>query len=142
MRVNSRLDPIQAAVLRAKLPYLDDWTARRRAIALTYNEGLSDIGLNLPQVPDWADPVWHLYVVRSSERDGLQERLAKVGIGTSIHYPIAPHMQTAYADLQIARDALPLACDLAEQVISLPIGPNLALEDAARIVGFLRLGAS
>ncbi|MBM1222839.1 DegT/DnrJ/EryC1/StrS family aminotransferase [Ponticoccus sp. SC2-23] len=136
--VNSRLDPIQAAVLRAKLPHLDAWTDRRRAIAADYAEGLRDSGLILPHVPDWADPVWHLFVVRSPDRDGLQKRLAEAGVGTLIHYPIPPHMQAAYADLDLAPDALPLARDLAGEVLSLPMGPQLPLADAARVIEAVR----
>jgi dTDP-4-amino-4,6-dideoxygalactose transaminase len=128
--VNSRLDPLQAAVLRAKLPYLDEWTERRRAIARCYDEALQGSGLTLPRVPQWAEPVWHLYVVRSAARDRLQARLGEDGIGTLIHYPIPPHMQQAYADRAIAADALPLARQLAEEVLSLPIGPHLSLDDA------------
>lgn len=132
--VNSRLDPIQAAVLRAKLPYLDAWTDRRRAIATAYSEGLMDSGLILPHVPDWADPVWHLYVVRSTNRHELQKQLTTAGIGTLIHYPIPPHMQAACAGLGLAPDALPLARCLADEVLSLPIGPQLAVADANQVV--------
>lgn len=132
--VNSRLDPIQAAVLRAKLPHLEAWTDRRRAIAAAYAEGLRDSGLILPHVPDWADPAWHLYVVRSPDRDGLQKRLAEAGVGTLIHYPIPPHMQAAYADLGLVPEALPLARDLAGEVLSLPMGPQVPLADAARVI--------
>lgn len=139
--VNSRLDPIQAAVLRAKLPHLDAWTDRRREIAGAYAEGLRDSGLILPQVPDWADPAWHLYVVRSSERDGLQKRLAEAGVGTLIHYPIPPHLQAAYADLGLAPDALPLARDLAGEMLSLPMGPQLPLAEAARVIEAVRAAA-
>lgn len=139
--VNSRLDPVQAAVLRVKLEVLDDWTARRRAIAAIYTQGLAGTGLILPQVPDWADPAWHLYVVRSPDRDGLQAHLGQAGIGTLIHYPIPPHMQAAYAGLGLAPDALPLARDLAAQVVSLPMGPHLTSEQAARIVEVLVAGA-
>lgn len=131
--VNSRLDPVQAAVLRVKLAVLDDWTERRRAIAATYSQGLEGARLILPHVPDWADPAWHLYVVRSSNRDRLQARLGKAGIGTLIHYPIPPHMQKAYAGLGLAPDALPLARDLAAQVISLPMGPHLTSDQAAHV---------
>lgn len=138
---NSRLDTIQAAVLRAKLPHLDAWTDRRRAIAAAYAEGLRDSGLILPHVPGWADPVWHLYVVRSPDRDGLQKRLAGAGVGTLIHYPIPPHMQVAYADLGFAPEALPLARDLADEVLSLPMGPQLPLEDAARVIDAVRTAA-
>lgn len=131
---NSRLDPLQAAVLRVKLGHLDDWTDRRRAIAKVYSAGLSGSGLVLPHVPDWADPVWHLYVVRSSDRSKVQKRFSDSGIGTLIHYPIAPHMQKAYADLGIPLDALPLARQLAAEVLSLPIGPHLAMQDAMTVV--------
>jgi len=136
--VNSRLDPIQAAVLRAKLPHLDGWTNRRRAIAAAYAKGLRDSGLILPHVPDWAEPAWHLYVLRSPDRDGLQKRLTDAGIGTLIHYPIPPHMQAAYADLGLAPDTLPLARDLAGEVLSLPMGPQLPLADAARVIDAVR----
>ncbi|MBA3862325.1 MAG: erythromycin biosynthesis sensory transduction protein eryC1 [Erythrobacter sp.] len=136
--VNSRLDPIQAAVLRAKLPYLDAWTDRRRAIAAAYADGLRDTGLILPHVPQWAQPVWHLYVVRAADRDGLQSRLNAAGIGTLIHYPIPPHMQAAYADMAIAPDDLPLARQLASEVLSLPIGPQLPVESAKRVLAVVR----
>lgn len=124
--VNSRLDPLQAAVLRVKLVVLDEWTERRRAIAAAYAEGLAGSGLILPHVPDWAEPVWHLYVVRSPDRDSLQERLTEAGVGTLIHYPIPPHMQAAYADLRIAPEALPFARQLAAEVLSLPMGPHMS----------------
>lgn len=139
--VNSRLDPIQAAVLRAKLAHLDAWTDRRRAITAAYAEGLRDTGLILPHVPDWAEPAWHLYVLRSPDRDGLQKRLTDAGVGTLIHYPIPPHMQAAYADLGLAPDALPLARDLAGEVLSLPMGPQLAMVDAARVIDAVRASA-
>lgn len=136
--VNSRLDPIQAAVLRAKLPHLDSWTDRRRAIACAYAEGLRDSGLILPHVPNWAEPAWHLYVLRSPDRDALQKRLAEAGVGTLIHYPLPPHMQAAYADLGLAPDALPLARQMAGEVLSLPIGPQLPLADAAQVIDVVR----
>lgn len=131
--VNSRLDPVQAAVLRVKLSVLDDWTERRRAIAACYAEGLAGAGLTLPHVPDWAEPAWHLYVVRSQNRDALQARLQEAGIGTLIHYPIPPHMQQAYAHMGIAHAALPLTRHLAGEVLSLPIGPHLTPEDARAV---------
>ncbi|MBK43708.1 MAG: erythromycin biosynthesis sensory transduction protein eryC1 [Roseovarius sp.] len=122
---NSRLDPLQAAVLRVKLDVLDAWTGRRRAVAAAYAGGLADAGLILPHVPDWAEPVWHLYVVRSPARDALQARLSEAGVGTLIHYPIPPHCQAAYAEMGLAPEALPLARRLAGEVLSLPIGPHL-----------------
>ncbi|KAF0285581.1 erythromycin biosynthesis sensory transduction protein eryC1 [Spiribacter sp. SSL99] len=131
--VNSRLDPLQATILRVKLAHLDEWTERRRLLASAYMDSLADTGLTLPQVPEWAEPVWHLYVVRSSERDALQGCLAGAGVGTLIHYPIPPHMQEAYADLHLAPDAFPLAQQLAGEVLSLPMGPHLSPEAAQQV---------
>lgn len=133
--VNSRLDPLQAAVLRVKLRVLDDWTARRCRIAALYTQGLASTGLTLRDVPDWADPVWHLYVIRSLDRDALQARLTSAGIGTLIHYPIAPHRQAAYAG-EIATP-LPLAERLANEVLSLPMGPHISEDDAATVIAAL-----
>ncbi|MBD3680013.1 MAG: DegT/DnrJ/EryC1/StrS family aminotransferase [Rhodobacteraceae bacterium] len=135
---NSRLDPIQAAVLRAKLPHLDAWTDRRRLIAAAYTEGLQDCGLTLPQVPDGINPAWHLYVVRSPDRNGLEKRLREAGVATLIHYPIPPHMQKAYAGLGLAPKALPLARQMADEVLSLPIGPQLPPVNAARVIESVR----
>lgn len=131
--VNSRLDPVQAAVLRVKLSALDEWTERRRTIAASYTEALSGTDLTLPHVANWAEPVWHLYVVRSMQRAELQSHLKDAGISTLIHYPIAPHMQQAYSDMALAPDALPLARDLASEVLSLPIGPHLSSDAVGAI---------
>jgi dTDP-4-amino-4,6-dideoxygalactose transaminase len=122
---NSRLDPLQAAILRVKLAHLDEWNARRKAIAAQYQAGLGNCGLILPFVPEWADPVWHLYVVQHPQRDALQKSLADAGVGTLIHYPIAPHMQDAYAYAGWKLGAFPLAERMAGQVLSLPVGPHL-----------------
>lgn len=121
---NSRLDPIQAAVLRIKLGRLDAWNARRAGIARAYSDALSGGELTLPAVPNWADPAWHLYVVRHPRRDALQEALARAGVHTLIHYPIPPHRQLAYQDLQPAGDGPVIAERLAREVLSLPIGPH------------------
>ena len=136
--VNSRLDPIQAAVLRVKLAVLDEWTERRRAVASAYTVGLAECGLILPHVPDWADPAWHLYVVRTSDREALQYRMTEASIGTLIHYPIPPHMQAAYSGMGIAPEALPLARDLASKVLSLPMNPQLSLDQVQDIVNALK----
>jgi dTDP-4-amino-4,6-dideoxygalactose transaminase len=136
--VNSRLDTIQAAVLRVKLRVLEEWTERRRAMAAAYTEGLLESGLILPYVPEWANPAWHLYVVRTSDRDRLQGHMTKSGIGTQIHYPIPPHMQKAYVDMKILPEAFPLARDLASEVLSLPLGPQLSLDQVQDIVNALK----
>lgn len=123
--VNSRLDEIQAAVLRVRLGRLDEWNARRSAVAKVYREELSGTALVLPTVPAWAEPVWHLFVVRSELRDGFRSRLATAGVETLIHYPVPPHLQTCYARLGHSRGALPISESLASRVLSLPIGPHL-----------------
>jgi dTDP-4-amino-4,6-dideoxygalactose transaminase len=139
---NSRLDPIQAAVLRAKLPYLDAWTDRRRGIAKAYAEGLAGSDLILPECPEWAEPVWHLYVVRSRDRDALQRRLSQAEISTLIHYPIPPHMQTAYAELNMTPDAFPLARKLANEMLSLPIGPHLSSTEIEEVIAAVTVAGS
>ncbi len=126
---NSRLDPIQAAVLRVKLKHLDVWNARRQAIAHKYLETLRDSGLTLPFVPDWANPAWHLFVVRHPKRDALAKQLSNAGVETLIHYPTPPHRQAAYADAGFASGAFPLATQMAADVLSLPIGPHLSFKD-------------
>ena len=131
---NSRLDPLQAAVLRVKLAHLDDWNARRTVLAQAYLDGLRDTGLVLPHVPDWAQPAWHLFVVRHRQRDDLQRALSEAGIGSLIHYPIPPHKQQAYAEAGYPADAFPLASQLATEVLSLPMGPQLAIGQAEEVV--------
>jgi dTDP-4-amino-4,6-dideoxygalactose transaminase len=132
--VNSRLDPIQAAILRVKLSFLDRWNDRRRVIAKTYQESLANSGVILPYHPEWAEPVWHLYVVQSSERDRLQRYLAEQGISSLIHYPIPPHLQKAYSDAGWTQGAFPEAERLANQVLSLPIGPHLTRKHVQSVV--------
>ena len=136
--VNSRLDPLQAAVLGAKLGKLDEWNQRRTAIAAFYGTALADTGLTLPRVPNWAEPVWHLYVVQSEDRDRLAARLAEAGVQTLIHYPIPPHRQQAYAGMGLGEGSLPIAESLAKLVLSLPIGPHLGLDQAERVAEAVR----
>jgi dTDP-4-amino-4,6-dideoxygalactose transaminase len=132
--VNSRLDPIQAAVLRAKLKRLDDWNSRRRDLAGRYLGALKDRGIGLPAVISEAEAVWHLFVIQHPHRDDLQRKLASAGIETLIHYPIPPHLQGAYADSGYPKGSLPVAETLASTVLSLPIGPHLTMQDAARVI--------
>lgn len=132
--VNSRLDPIHAAVLRVKLARLDQWNDRRKVIAALYLEQLAGTALILPSVPDWADPAWHLFVVRSEQRDALAASLSGAGIDTIIHYPIPPHLQQAYANLGLARGSLPVSERLADEVLSLPIGPHMTIEQVETVI--------
>jgi dTDP-4-amino-4,6-dideoxygalactose transaminase len=131
---NSRLDPLQAAILRVKLAHLDDWNARRAAIAGQYGQGLVGCGLALPEAPEWAAPVWHLYVIRSPRRDALQKALSVAGVGTLIHYPIPPHLQAAYRQSGWTKCAFPIAERIAEQCLSLPMGPHLTTEQAEVVI--------
>ncbi|RST31377.1 DegT/DnrJ/EryC1/StrS family aminotransferase [Sphingomonas ginkgonis] len=136
--VNSRLDPLQAAVLRVKLKHLDDWNKRRTALASLYRERLSGLDLVLPAEPDGTQSCWHLFVVRSARRDALQQRLTAAGVQTLIHYPVPPHRQQAYAGTAWNQANLPIADLLAGQVLSLPIGPHLPLEAAEQVVAAVR----
>lgn len=140
---NSRLDPIQAAVLRVKLARLDEWNERRRRIASYYSQALAGCeGVILPNVPQWTRPAWHLYVIQCDDRERIAKRLAEAGIETLIHYPIPPHLQDAYADMGLGEGALPLAERLAKRVLSLPIGPHLQLEQAEEVVTVIRAASS
>jgi dTDP-4-amino-4,6-dideoxygalactose transaminase len=124
--LNSRLSELQAAFLRAKLPSLEKWNERRSVLASRYQEQLRGIGdLVLPFVPVWADPVWHLFVIRTAQRDALQRCLAEHEIGTQIHYPVPPHLSRAYAAAGWKRGDFPLAEKFAGEVLSLPIGPHI-----------------
>jgi dTDP-4-amino-4,6-dideoxygalactose transaminase len=132
---NSRLDELQAAFLRVKLKSLEEWNERRRAVAGRYlAEWRGAPGLTLPFVPAWAEPVWHLFVVRHPKRDALQQKLTAAGIGTLIHYPVPPHLSGAYADGKWVRGDFPIAEALADTVLSLPIGPHLSNEQVALVV--------
>ena len=134
---NSRLDPIQAAALRVKLKVLDEWNARRKVIARRYETELIDSGLTLPYVPDWADPAWHLYVIQHTQRDDLQKKLSGANIVTLIHYPIPPHQQQAYASSGYSKDQFPIAVQLANHMLSLPMGPHLTWEQQAAAISQL-----
>lgn len=131
---NSRLDPVQAAALRVRLKVLDEWNTRRARIAARYSAALSDTGLILPVVPTWGEPIWHLYVVQHPFRDMLQRSLGDAGIGTLIHYPIPPHLQQAYAKAGFASGQFPIAERMANQLLSLPIGPQLQDADVDTVI--------
>ena len=169
---NSRLDELQAALLRVKLRHLDEWNTRRRKVAQYYlsllhplsaDSSLTDLGaqttaptsdrrpktfgtqcpspcssLVLPYVPEWAAPVWHLFVIRHPQRDALQKRLSMAGIGTLIHYPIPPHMAGAYAEMRLNTGSLPVAEQLARSVLSLPMGPHVTGDQASNVVSAIR----
>ncbi|MBI3285124.1 MAG: DegT/DnrJ/EryC1/StrS family aminotransferase [Burkholderiales bacterium] len=136
---NSRLDELQAALLRVKLKKLPEWNRQRQALAQRYQQGLQDLpGLTLPYVPAWAEPVWHLYVVRHAQRDALQQHLQAAGIGSMIHYPIPPHLQGAYREMGLAAGSLPLSEQIHAEVLSLPLDPYLPAESVERVIAAVR----
>ena len=127
--LNSRLDEFSAAFLRVKLPHLAAWNARRALLAARYRSQLAGVGdLVLPFVPSWAEPVWHLFVVRTARRTALREFLTARGIATQIHYPIPPHLSGAYRSLGYQRGQFPIAETLADEVLSLPVSPHHSAE--------------
>jgi dTDP-4-amino-4,6-dideoxygalactose transaminase len=138
--MNSRLDELQAAFLRVRLGHLDEWNARRRGIAGLYLEGFESwggSGLVLPAEPEWAESVWHLFVVSHSQRDAVQKKLAEAGIGTLIHYPIPPHLSEAYAEMGLSEGSLPVVEEMAGRVLSLPMGPHLEPSQAEAAIAAL-----
>lgn len=128
---NSRLDELQAAFLRVKLKKVDEWNNRRRAIAARYATAFRQSpDLILPHVPEWAEPVWHFYIIRHSHRDRLQQKLSDAGVGTLIHYPVPPHLSGAYAGGKWKPGTFPIAENLASTVLSIPMGPHLSTHEA------------
>ena len=135
----SRLDELQAAVLRVKLPHLLTWTRQRQQVAAWYGQHLAGIyGLRLPVVAEGATHVYHLYVVHTPRRDALQQHLTALGIGTMIHYPVPPHRQQAYAGLKMPVGAFPVAEELAATCLSLPIWPGITEEQVVTVAAALR----
>jgi len=122
---NRRLDTLQAAILRVKLKYLEKWNAARRWNAKLYQESLEGSGVVTPTEAAGAESVWHLYVIRTAQRDELKEHLINRGIGASIHYPIPIHLQPAYQDLEYKRGAFPVTESYAQQLLSLPMYPEM-----------------
>lgn len=137
--LNSRMEELHAAVLRVKLAHLEAWNARRaRQVARYLRElaGLRDLAL--PPVPAWAEPAWHLFVVRYPRRDQLRAALAAQGIQAIVHYPVACHRQQAMAGLGIPAGALPIAERLAAEVLSLPLGPHLTDDQQGLVIAAVR----
>jgi dTDP-4-amino-4,6-dideoxygalactose transaminase len=137
--INSRLDELQAAILRVKLRRLDEDNARRRAIAAAYDAGLAGTGLVLPERAPRATHVFHQYVVRTRDRERLRERLKAAGIGTNVHYPVPVHLQPAYRGrVPLGPSGLAETERAAQEVLSLPIYPQLADAAVARVIAALR----
>lgn len=133
---NSRLDEMQAAFLRVKLKGLNCANEHRKQIALRYNEALSGTSIITPHVPNWIESAWHLYVVRTQEREYLQGQLKNNGIETLVHYPIPPHMQRCYSGT--VREKLPISERLAKETLSLPISPTMSLSEVDYVIGIIK----
>ena len=136
---NARLDELQAGYLNVKLNYLEKFTEERREIANYYLKNLDGIDdLTLPLQAKNSHSVFHLFVIRTKNRDALQKHLEKNGIGTSIHYPIPPHLQKAYTELNFRKGSFPIAEELAETSLSIPLYPGLKIEDQKKIINSIR----
>jgi dTDP-4-amino-4,6-dideoxygalactose transaminase len=136
---NSRLDELQAAMLRVKLTKLDAWNERRKLAATQYLDQLkAQTDILLPVVPSWAEPVWHLFVIQSPHRNELQKHLAEAGVGTMLHYPIPPHVQDSYAESGYRVGAFPIAEKMSQNVLSLPMGPHLDNRQQQLVINTLK----
>ena len=131
--VNSRMDPIQAAILHVQLAYLDDDVARRREIAQAYGAGISHDRVSLPHVEDDVLHAFHLYVVRTDDRDGFMAHMNEHKVGCGIHYPVPVHRQPAYADCLLAPGGLPVTEDICGKIVSLPMHPFLTDDEVAHV---------
>ncbi|MCL4861894.1 MAG: DegT/DnrJ/EryC1/StrS family aminotransferase [Caldilineaceae bacterium] len=131
---NHRLDTVQAAVLRVKLPHLDHWNAGRRRAAAEYDRLMADLPVISPRVTAGVDHVYHLYVIRVRDRDGLMQHLKQAGVATGIHYPVPIHLQAAYRDLGYKRGDFPITETLADEILSLPIYAELSNDAVAYVV--------
>jgi dTDP-4-amino-4,6-dideoxygalactose transaminase len=134
---NYRMDGIQGAILRVKLRHLERWTEGRRAVAREYMRLLDGAGVVTPVEQEWARHVYHVFAIRSQERNSLQEHLSAKGIQTGIHYPIPVHLQKAYAEPQYGVGSFPVSEEIASQVLSLPIYPELTSEQLTAIADAL-----
>ncbi len=131
---NSRLDELQAAFLSVKLPHLDRMNAFRREVAKKYMEGIKNPLVTLPYVPDYATPVWHIFAIRCDRRDELQAYLKENGIGTNNHYPIPMHLQGAYADMGFKKGDFPIAEEISDTQISIPMYYGMTDEEINYVI--------
>lgn len=135
---NYRMEGFQGAILRVKLRHLDKWTEARRRIVQQYNQMLADCDVETPQEMPWARHVYHVYTLRTEDRDGLQASLAQQGIQTGIHYPVPVHLQPAYADLGYGIGAFPHSEAAARQVLSLPLYPELSPQAVVEVAAAVK----
>jgi dTDP-4-amino-4,6-dideoxygalactose transaminase len=136
--VNSRLDPLQAALLGPRLDVLDEWNARRARIAARYLEAFAGTSLVLPATGEECEHTWHLFVVRHKRRNAFRAALEKRGVGTDVHYPTPPHLQRAYTGLGLGKGSFPISERLHREVVSLPIGPHMSQQEVEYVVEQVR----
>ncbi|MES2204571.1 MAG: DegT/DnrJ/EryC1/StrS family aminotransferase, partial [Pseudomonadota bacterium] len=132
---NSRLDEIQAAILNVKLKYLDEWNLRRNKITEIYLNQLASLPILLPNAEKKEQHVWHLFVIRTSQRDALQAYLQEKGVATLIHYPIPPYQQGAYQEM--SQLDFPIAEKIHREALSLPMGPHLSVHQAEKVCALI-----
>lgn len=137
--LNSRLDELHASMLRVRLKHLDEWNSRRARIATMYLNVLKGASILLPAIADGANPVWHLFVVRSKRRDALQRHLKAFGVNSLVHYPVPPHLQEAYRELNCPAGTFPIAEAIHREALSLPMGPHLSEMDVTNVVDAVRV---
>ncbi len=135
---NHRLDTMQAAVLRVKLRHIDDWNAARRYVARQYDEGLADLPIYIPTAPNWAEHIYHLYVIRTDNRDAMQGFLKEADIASGLHYPIPIHLQPAYQELGYQKGDFPITEKYAKEILSLPMFPELDSEAVCYVVNNIK----
>ncbi|MCF0146573.1 MAG: DegT/DnrJ/EryC1/StrS family aminotransferase, partial [Eubacterium sp.] len=131
---NSRLDEFQAAFLSAKLPYMDKMNEFRRKVAKCYIDGIKNENVILPYVPEYADPVWHIFAIRSSRRDELEKWLNDAGIGTNKHYPIPIHLQKSYEKLGFGKGDFPISEEISQTELSLPLYYGMKDEEIQYVI--------
>lgn len=136
---NRRLDTVQAAVLRIKLRYIDDWNAARNRHAAYYTEKLAETGFVLPVVAEHSESIWHLFVIRTNKREQLMAYLNERGISSGIHYPIPIHMQNAYSEMNHLKGQFPLTEQYASEIVSLPMFPELTIEQLDYVIDALKV---
>jgi dTDP-4-amino-4,6-dideoxygalactose transaminase len=130
---NYRMEGFQGAILRVKLCHLEKWTETRRSIVRRYNQQLAECEIETPTEMPWARHVFHVYTIRTDDRDGLQSALTAEGIQTGVHYPVPAHLQPAYSDLGYQRGAFPESEKAAEEVLSLPLYPEMTDDQIQKV---------
>lgn len=131
---NSRLDALQAAILQAKLPHVDTWNEKRRAVAKRYSEHLTPVGLNVPTECEWGRHVYHLYVIRSNQRDDLQSFLKQKGIATEVYYPLPPHLSIPCRKLGYKEGDFLQAERASHETLALPLYPELTVDQQNEVI--------